>query len=319
MQQRKTAGGEDARARAESRHARRPRATRAGTLYAIVDHSLRPRIPRRKWSRRLLRHYPPPIPRGWRTGPPDFVGVGAQRSGSSWWFRFAVEAHPRVVRMEDQEKELHYFDRFWHGRIPADFVETYHRFFPRPQGAITGEWTPRYMFDFWSMRLLHQAAPEARILVILRDPIERFRSGFAMRRRWGLTRGRTLDAVAGAVARSAYADQLARVFAVYPREQVLVLQYERCRADQVTEMQRTLSFLGLDPVAPAEELVEKSRPPREKPSLSDEMQEDLVARLLPDVERLAELCPEIDISLWPSFRDLAPTPTQLRPAPRPSR
>jgi hypothetical protein len=304
----------------QSRRAREESATPAYTLYPMFDQSLRPRIPRRKWSRRLLRHYAPPIPRGWRTGPPDFVGVGAQRSGSSWWFRFAVEVHPRVARMDNQGKELHYFDRFWDGKVPADFVETYHRFFPRPEGSITGEWTPRYMFDFWSMRLLRKAAPDARILVILRDPVERFRSGLAMRQRWGITRGRALDAISSGVARSAYADQVARVFEVYPREQVLVLQYEKCRANQMVEMERTLRFLGLEPVdAPRDQLTEKSRPPRKKPDLAPEMHSELVARLLPDVERLAGLCPEVDVSLWPSFSQYFPTPTQPRPAPRPSR
>src|SRR5215211_235093 len=268
-----------------------------------------PRFPRRRWSRRLLRHQPPPIPQGWSTGPPDFVGVGAQRAGSSWWFRFAVEHHRDVVRMEDQLKELHYFDRFWDGKVPSEFIETYHRFFPRPEGSITGEWTPRYMFDFWSMRLLRDAAPDARILVILRDPVERFQSGFAMRRRRGITRGRTLDAISSAVARSAYADQLLRVFEVYPREQVLILQYERCRANQMAEMERTLRFLGLEPIdAPCDQLIEKSRAPRQKPALPGEMHADLVARLRPDVERLAALCPEIDVSLWPSFAELDPTP-----------
>jgi hypothetical protein len=284
------------------------------------DRPISPRLPKRRWSRRLLRHQPPPLPDGWHTGPPDFVGVGAQRSGSSWWFRHAVESHPQVVRTDDQLKELHFFDRFWNGDVPADFAERYHRFFPRPEGTITGEWTPRYMFDFWSMRLLRRAAPDARILVILRDPIERFRSGFAMRRRWGITRGRTLDALASAVARSAYSDQLSRVFEVYPREQVLVLQYERCVMDQMTEMRRTLEFLGLDPLpAPPDQVREKSRPPREKPDLSAEMRAELVARLLPDVDRLVAMCREIDVSLWPSFADLVATPTQLRPAPRPSR
>jgi hypothetical protein len=268
---------------------------------------IQPRIPRRKSTRRLLRYLPPPIPSGWHTGPPDFVGVGAQRSGSSWWFRFAVESHPSVVRMEDQLKELHYFDRFWDGTVPPDFAESYHRFFPRPEGTITGEWTPRYMFDFWSMRLLHRAAPAAKILVILRDPIERFLSGFSTRQRWKATRGRRLDTIADAVARGAYTDQLARVFDLYPGEQVLVLQYERCHADQIGEMARTLRFLGLDPDARVEpaRLTEVSRAPDQHPEFPPKMRADLAERLRPDVVRLLELCPDLDVSLWPNFADLA--------------
>ncbi len=232
---------------------------------------------------------PPPTPPDWRTGPPDFVGVGAQRSGSGWWYRFAIESHPRVVGDRDNIKELHYFDRFWNGDVPADFAERYHTFFPRPAGAISGEWTPRYMHDHWSIRLLREAAPEARLLVILRDPVERFRSALAAwPRRTALGRGRILDQIAVAVSRGAYAEQLSRLFDLFPREQVLVLQYERCVADPVAEMARTCRFLGLEPMSePPQQLAKRSRPPNRKPELCSELHQDLVARLRFDVERLA--------------------------------
>lgn len=270
----------------------------------MPDRLKLPRPKKRRWNRRFLRRIPPSAPPGWETGPPDFVGVGAQRSGSSWWYRVAVELHPRVVRVEGRLKELHYFDRFWNGDVPADLAKRYHSYFPRPANAITGEWTPRYMYDPWSMRLLSEAAPEARILVILRDPVERFRSGFAARRRIGVSRGRTLDELAAAVSRGAYTEQLRRVFDFFPRERVLVLQYERCTADPVGEMERTSRFLGLEPIAGAQQGPrERVRPPSGKPELAARMREDLVARLRHDVEQVASLCPEIDVSLWPNFRD----------------
>ena len=56
-------------------------------------------------------------------------------------------------------------------------IERYQRYFPVPEGAVAGEWTPGYLIDFWTPELIARAAPEARILVLLRDPIDRFRSG----------------------------------------------------------------------------------------------------------------------------------------------
>ena len=53
---------------------------------------------------------PPPCPPGWHTGPPDFVILGAQKAGTTWWFRL-IEAHPGVVQPETQRPELHFFDR----------------------------------------------------------------------------------------------------------------------------------------------------------------------------------------------------------------
>ena len=35
----------------------------------------------------------PECPPGWRTGAPDFVIFGAQKSGTTWWFRL-IEQHP---------------------------------------------------------------------------------------------------------------------------------------------------------------------------------------------------------------------------------
>jgi hypothetical protein len=260
------------------------------------------RIPRYGWARRLLRWRPPQAPAGWSTGPPDFVGVGAQRAGSSWWYRVALESHPAVVRVEGRMKELQYFTRFWKDEAPGDIAERYYDYFPRPAGAITGEWTPRYMFDHWSMRMLRAAVPDARILIILRDPVERYRSALEAWEPRGTRQGPVLDALAAAISRGAYADQLRRVFDLYPREQVLVLQYERCTAEPFAEMKRTWAFLGLDPAAgPQQGPPEEVRPPRSKPALPDEIRQDLVARLRYDVAQVADLCPELDLSLWKNF------------------
>jgi Sulfotransferase domain len=261
-----------------------------------------PRPPRNRWTRRFLRRVPPQPPAGWQTGPPDFVGVGAQRSGSSWWFRVALDSHPSVVRVDTGLKELHFFDRFWDGRPPADFAERYHRYFPRPEGGVTGEWTPRYMYDHWSLGLLRQAAPAARILVILRDPVERYCSGLEAWRLRGLGTGRTLERISGAVSRSAYAGQLRRVFELFPREQVLVLQYERCTAQPSLEIERTWRFLGLAPESgSAPGPAEPAHAPRARSELPAGVREDLVARLRHDIDEVAELCPEIDLGLWPNF------------------
>jgi Sulfotransferase domain len=118
------------------------------------------------------------------------------------------------------------------------------------------------------------------------------------------SRGRRLDEIGTAVARGAYTEQLRRVFEAYGRDQVLVLQYERCRADPVSEIERTIRFLGLEP--PPEgprEPPEGTREPRSKPPLPEPLRLDLVARLHDDVQRLICLCPEIDLALWPNFSE----------------
>ena len=85
---------------------------------------------------------PPPLKDGWTTGPPDYIGIGVQKAGTTRWWKLIVK-HPDVVGW--QLKETHQLSRFgWRPLFDED-RETYYRYFPRPEGKIVGEWTPRYM------------------------------------------------------------------------------------------------------------------------------------------------------------------------------
>jgi len=111
---------------------------------------------------------PPEVPEGWSVGPPDFVGVGAQKAGTSWWAAL-IHEHPNVKRTGGVAKELHFFDRYWESGFGASDIALYASYFPRPGGALAGEWTPGYMIDFWAPELIARAAPETRVLVLLRE------------------------------------------------------------------------------------------------------------------------------------------------------
>jgi hypothetical protein len=236
---------------------------------------------------------------GWRPGPPDYVGVGTARSGTTWWDSL-ITAHPHVSRPAETPKEVHFFDGLWeHGLAEGD-IERYHASFARPQGHLSGEWTPGYMLDAWTPPLLREAAPEARLLVLLRDPVERFRSGRTLAEN-RFTVGSTARAAANAAFnRGIYADQLLRLWGAFPRDQVLVLQYERCVADPRAHLERSYAFIGLEPEIPdGLELggrVNASRGP--KVVLSDWQEQQLARCYAPENERLAALLPELDLSLW---------------------
>ena len=239
------------------------------------------------------------------TGPPDFIGVGTQRSGTTWWFQTLL-GHPQIRPPRGRRKELHFFDRFCAQELSAADVAAYHDLFPRRPGQIAGEWTPRYMHDFWTPPLLARAAPEARLLIMFRDPIERFRSGVP--HRLSRAAGARLDAVtADAIERGRYATQLRRLLAYHDESRLLILQYEKCVADPAAQYRRTLGFLGVD-AEHRHEGFERRRGTTQaaaKQPLWDDMIDGLHAVLEPEVRALAALTPEIDVSLWQNFAHLA--------------
>ena len=240
-----------------------------------------------------------------RGGPPDFIGVGAQRSGTTWFFKLLL-LHPSIrgpVAHDPTEfgwKELHFFDHLHGAELTADAWAKYCLHFPPTPSIIRGEWTPRYMFDFWVPKLIYRVAPQARLLVLLRDPIQRFVSGLKLTPQveinWSLMQEHE--------ARCRYAAQLRRLLRYFPRERLLVLQYERVRVDPRGHLRRAFEFLGVDPFdVPTRFITEpvNTRPNSGTISLLPEVREALVDSLRDDVADLATLYPELDLSLWPEF------------------
>ena len=256
----------------------------------------------------LLPPEPLPCPPGWRTGPPDFVGVGAQRCGTTWWHALLV-AHPGVTfQLGLHHKEVHFFDSLAGvDPLAQDDVERYARYFARPaDGLVTGEWTPRYMHDRWPIPQIAQAAPRAKIIVMLRDPVDRYASGHARETRLARERGEPGIApsmVEQQLARGFYAAQVEHVLETFGHERVLMLQYECCRTDYERELKRTYTFLGLEPsFVPAGPRTGPGEP--RKRDLSDTERARLARAYAADMVRLAEIAPEVDLGLWASLRGL---------------
>jgi hypothetical protein len=237
------------------------------------------------------------------TGPPDFIGVGTQRSGTTWWQRL-LKRHPAIRTPRNRKKEQHFFDQFGRRPMEQSDIARYHDLFPRGPGELAGEWTPRYMRDIWGPRVVAQAAPDAKLLIMFRDPVERYRSGVLHQA------ARTPDRSASwlatdAIERGRYALQLRRVYDYFDEDQVLVLQYEQCREDPFGQYRRTLDFIGAPQHEPKEPTrtrgtAQKSR----KEPIWDDLRYAIVRELEEDVAELAELVPDLDVTLWRNFAHL---------------
>ncbi len=189
------------------------------------------------------------------TRDPDFLIAGAMRSGTTslhHWLR----GHPGVVM--SVPKEVHYFDvNYERGR------DWYHSHFPAAgHEELLGESTPEYLFLPAARARMCSDLPRARIVVTLRDPVERAWSHYSMlaaRGRETLSFAEALDAEEerlrhpaswsryGYAAKGLYADQLSDLFDRVGRDRVLVLLFERDIVARPADAFRELcTFLGLD-------------------------------------------------------------------------
>ena len=275
-------------------------------LWGLVG---RPRPPK-PYVDLLLGRLPPPAPgKAELTAPPEFVGIGAQKSGTSWWFNLIAQ-HPRVYANDALRaahfpsylhKERHFFDAYCARDFSRSDARSYAEWFARPEGMIAGEWTPRYMVDHWVAPALKAAAPDTRLLILLRDPVRRLESGLVHElRRKDVLNPADLQ---NHVMRSQYALHLSWWFRYFDRDRILVLQYERCIQNPAEQLDRTFRFLGLEPVRVTPAVVSERVNAGEAGgafSLSQAREALLADLLRNDVLELAQLCPEIDVSLWPS-------------------
>lgn len=97
---------------------------------------------------------------------PDFLGIGAQKAGSSWLWE-NLRCHPELYLPE--QKELHFFDRRYHRS-----VRFYAAKFREAGCRRKGEITPAYSsLPLERIRFIRDLMPDLRILLLLRDPVER--------------------------------------------------------------------------------------------------------------------------------------------------
>jgi Sulfotransferase domain len=211
-----------------------------------------------------------------------------------------IEAHHDVHALGWASKELHYFDRLGSDPLSPGEVAAYHDHFRRPSTKQCGEWTPRYMFDPWTPAHLHQGAPDAKLLVLLRDPVARFESGL----NHDIGRGVT-EPIARSVAfqRGLYHQQLERLLDHFRRDQVLILQFECCVEQPGPMLDRTFRFLGLAPERVPRHLIRPAVNRRRGPplKLSDGQRAALRDDYEDDVRRLLVAFPELDVYRWPNF------------------
>lgn len=184
---------------------------------------------------------------------PDFVVIGAEKAGTSSLHLYLSD-HPAIYM--PAVKEVRFFDL---DQNHARGLEWYRQFFAhgRPSGArVLGEASPGYLHFPRAAGRMRAAIPDARLIAVLRDPVQRAYSHHWNRVRGGLERRPFAQVVADhldgreaspIVEIGRYADHLERFFAVYPRERLLITFTDRLQRERAQVCAEIFAFLGVDP------------------------------------------------------------------------
>ena len=234
----------------------------------------------RESAKRVLRTYGEATS-GPRRGP-DFVIIGAKRGGSTSLYRYVVE-HPSIVPLfpgRQHIKGVHYYDTgysrgltWYRSHFPIEAAGR-HLVRPKLHPAISGEASPYYLFHPLAAQRLGHDYPDVRIIVALRDPVERAYSHFkerthhagetlsfeeALAAEPGRLRGEAERIIAepgyistehenhSYLAQGRYLDMLPRWFKFFPREQIHIAVSEEFYADPDQHVNEVWKFLGLPP------------------------------------------------------------------------
>ena len=247
---------------------------------------------------------------------PSFIMIGAQRCGTTSLFRVLRE-HPQARRAAFH-KGVNYFDlnyyrgmRWYQSHFPV--AEIARRRTAHLGGPAAFEASGYYLYHPFALERLARDLPQTKLVVMLRDPVERAFSAYKHEYARGFEREsfeKALDLedrrLAGEVDRMReniryeslphrhhsyrhrghYAEQLERAFGLFPPRQVYVMCSEAYFAHPASEYLKLRAFLGLHRHEPAGFPQVNARPSESMPVKTRQMLREYYA---PHDERLAKL------------------------------
>lgn len=176
---------------------------------------------------------------------PNLIIIGGAKCGTTSLYQY-LRRHPEIWM--SPEKELNFFTLNWHRGL-----DWYERFFPLPM-AVRGEATPRYT-EFPLLpgvpERMARVVGDAKLIYLVRDPIDRFVSHYTFDRAFGYWRLPFDQTVAQLEStrfgvKGRYWLQLEQYLEHFPAEQILVVDHHTLLSRRDETMRGIFRFLGVD-------------------------------------------------------------------------
>jgi hypothetical protein len=190
---------------------------------------------------------------------PNFLIIGAMKSGTTALYYY-LEQHPEIYMSPVKEPNFFSSQEQDNAADTVTDIGTYQQLFGGAAGKkAIGEASHSYLYDPGAAAEIRRYISEARLIAILRNPIDRAYSHFlhmvrsgteplddfaqALQEEVGIHKERTSQDYIG---RGLYYDQLKRYFGIFPREQVKIYLYEDLSDAPISTVQDAFRFLKVD-------------------------------------------------------------------------
>lgn len=184
----------------------------------------------------------------------DFIGVGVEKS-ATYWLAECLKEHPEICFAKD--KEVYYFNDVDPHLLQVENlkyqrgIEWYRQQFPEcKKGQIKGEWTPTYFFTEETAKRIKQDFPEAKLLLMLRDPVMRAFSQYLHDKRLGVIKDvsfkKALKQNGTYVSKGLYSMHLKNYLKYFDTKDILILIYEQVKKDPESQIKKIYEFLEIN-------------------------------------------------------------------------
>jgi len=193
----------------------------------------------------------------------DFFIVGAPKAGTTSLYHYLNE-HLEVEMSSQKEPDYFSDDALqeqgmYYGKNRIDTLDKYNNLFVNPQAKLRGEGSVSYFFYYDVPNKIKKYNPDSKIIIMLRNPIDRAFSHYLMDYRLGLVSESFEDIVKKNsnhkyahlfyqqyIQVGEYANQLKRYLNVFNRENILLIDYEDFKKDVAGVVNKTYLFLGVN-------------------------------------------------------------------------
>lgn len=181
---------------------------------------------------------------------PNFFMIGAQKAGTTSFYYY-LKGHPQIFLSE--KKELHFFSQRGEELNFDAYLKHFHGSEDFP---VRGEISPSYLHVPGTAKEIHQFNPDAKIIMVLRHPVDRAYSNYIHRLRVGkekikdfvqaMESNKDSEGADNYLRKGLYTSQVAEYTDLFPSDQLLVLIYENFKMNNDATLDAIQKFLGVE-------------------------------------------------------------------------